>query len=129
MEYTHITGVFSLLQALATGVVLGIYYDAFRLLRRVARFDPVSVMMQDLIFWVTSAVFVFFICVRLNNGYIRIYFVLLAMLGWLIYFLTAGKLAFFVFDGFLRFLNLIFEKIKHSFFHLSYHFYSKIRFL
>lgn len=121
------TGVASLLQALAAGVALGIYYDVFRLLRRVARFDRVSVMMQDLIFWLTSAVFVFFVCVKLNNGYIRIYFVMLAMLGWLIYFMTAGKLAFFIFDGFLYFINLVFEKIKHSFFHLSCKIYSKLR--
>ena len=75
MEYTHITDLVSLLQALLVGVGMGVYYDVFRLRRRIFQFRWLSVALQDVIFWVTSAVAVFFVCVRWNGGYIRIYFV------------------------------------------------------
>ena len=112
MEYTYYTDLYSMLQALAAGVVMGAYYDVFRFLRRIVHFEKFSVALQDFLFWMTSAVFIFFVCVKLNNGYIRIYFVLFAMIGWGIYFATLGRMMFAFFDLIIQFLNRIYEKIK-----------------
>ncbi len=98
MEYLQITDIFSMLQALLTGAIMGVYYDIFRFARRVFKFSSFSVAMQDIIFWITSAVPIFFICIRLNGGYFRIYFIIFTLLGWFIYFKTLGRLIFIVFD-------------------------------
>lgn len=104
MEYLEITDIFSMLQALLTGVLMGIYYDIFRFVRRIFKFSTFSVALQDIFFWITSAVPVFFICIKLNGGYLRIYFIIFTLAGWFIYFKTIGKLVFIVFD---RIINLI----------------------
>ena len=59
MEYTHYTTLFSMLQALTAGLFWGVYYDVFRILRRMIHFHRLSVAFQDLFFWITSAVFIF----------------------------------------------------------------------
>ena len=127
MEYTHLTDLTSMLQALLAGVAMGIYYDVFRFLRRMIKFSELSVVWQDLLFWISSAVLLFFVCLRLNAGFIRIYFVIFAMIGWLVYFMTAGKLIFKVFDGIIKTINRIFNTFKKFFFQISERIYLKIK--
>ena len=113
MEYTFYTDLWSMLQAVAAGLIMGVYYDVFRVLRRFISFCNLSVAIQDILFWITSAVYVFFVCVRLNNGYIRIYFVCFSLLGWAIYYFTFGKLMFLVFDSIAKKVGCIYENIKN----------------
>lgn len=119
MEYTHITNLVSLLQALIVGVGMGIYYDCFRFWRRIIQCRWPSVALQDLIFWLTSAVEIFFVCIRCNGGYIRIYFVIFVMCGWLLYFFTAGKIVFWVLDRLIKFTNRIFKMVQNKIVHFS----------
>ncbi len=114
MEYTYYTDIFSMLQALAAGLIMGVYYDAFRFLRRIVHFESISVAMQDFFFWTTSAVYLFFVCVKLNNGYIRIYFVFFALVGWSIYFVTVGKIVFAAFDVIIKFISRILATVKKT---------------
>lgn len=108
MQYLEITDIFSMLQALLTGAVMGVYYDIFRFVRRIFKFSAFSVAVQDIFFWVTSAVPVFFICIKLNGGYLRIYFIIFTLVGWFIYFKTIGKLIFIVFDRIINIIRRIF---------------------
>lgn len=126
MVYTYYTSIYSMIQALLTGIVWGVYYDAFRLLRRMIHFTRVSVALQDIIFWLTSAVGIFFVCVRFNNGFIRIYFVLFAIVGWVLYFFTIGRAAFAVFDLVIGVLWRIFEKTKNRIMSIMAKIYIKI---
>ena len=114
MEYLHITDIFSMIQALLTGAVIGIYYDVFRFVRRIFRFSSFSVAIQDIVFWITSAVLVFFICIKLNGGYLRIYFIIFALAGWFIYFRTVGKLIFIVFDLIINTFRRVFATLRRE---------------
>ncbi|MBQ9901657.1 MAG: spore cortex biosynthesis protein YabQ [Clostridia bacterium] len=116
MEYTHYTDLHSMLQALAAGVLMGLYYDVFRLMRRLTHFDRISVAIQDIFFWLTSAVYLFFVCVRLNNGYIRIYFIFFALTGWGIYYATVGRIAFAILDVILKLLGRVLKSVRKVFF-------------
>lgn len=113
MEYTHYTTLYSMLQALLAGIVWGVYYDVFRILRRMVSFDRFSVALQDILFWLTSAIYIFFVCLHLNNGFIRIYFVVFAFIGWAIYFATLGRFVFAVLDFFIKIFGRIFAKAKN----------------
>ena len=126
MEYLQLTSVISLIEALLTGVIMGIYYDIFRFIRRIFKFNSLAVAAQDVIFWATSAVAVFFICIRLNGGFVRIYFVIFAILGWFIYFKTAGKIIFIVFDFVLNIFSSIFAAIRKFIVKISEKIFSKL---
>ena len=127
MEYTYTPGLFSLLQALAAGLALGLYYDVFRLLRRLFRFSAFSVAMQDILFWCSAAVGLFFVCLRWNADVIRVYFVFFTLIGWLLYLLTAGQLNFLVLDGVKKPFSRIFEKMHNAIIHIVERFYQKLK--
>lgn len=116
-----------MLQALAAGVVMGIYYDLFRILRRLFRFSALSVAIQDILFWLTASVPFFFVCLKCNGGFIRIYFVFFALLGWFCYFMTAGKLIFLLFDKIICFFRRVFDTNKANSLKKIEMFYTKIR--
>ena len=69
-------------EGLLTGAVMGIYYDFFRIIRRIIRCRYANIVGQDIFFWVTSAFFVFFTMIKLNGGQVRILFVLMVLAGW-----------------------------------------------
>jgi len=77
-------------QALLTGVAMGIYYDLFRIIRRIFACSYATIIAQDLFFWVTSAIGVFYFCIWCTGGILRVIFVLAALAGWGIYAATAG---------------------------------------
>ena len=127
MEYTYTPGLFSLLQALAAGLALGLYYDVFRLLRRLFRFSAFSVAMQDILFWCSAAVGLFFVCLRWNADVIRVYFVFFTLIGWLLYLLTAGQMFFWLVDSVKKPICRVFEKIREAIIHTVRRFYQIIK--
>ena len=78
MEYIYHTTVCSMLQALVAGAVWGVYYDVFRMLRRLIGFSRVSIALQDVFFWLTSVVGRIFEIVRtcVMSGMAKIYLTL-----------------------------------------------------
>lgn len=88
----------SVIQALAFGFVLGIFYDLFRILRRVFSFSYATIVAQDILFWLCAAVYSFFVCIVMCGGYFRIYFVLGILAGWGIYFFSVGALLMGIMD-------------------------------
>ncbi len=112
MEYLQLTNVFSMLQALLVGLAMGIYYDCFRFFRRLFKSDAVVVAFQDIVFWISSAVMVFFVCIKLNAGFVRIYFVAFAFAGWFVYFMTLGKIAFKLIDAVVNAVSRVLRKAK-----------------
>ena len=119
MEYTHVTTVYSFLQAIIAGFAIGIYYDLFRLLRRLIKCKKNWVDIQDIFFWISSAVCLFFICISLNNGFIRIYFILSALIGWGIYYSIIGRFLFGIIDWLLKILRKLIARIKNFILHYS----------
>lgn len=78
-------------KALLAGIVMGVYYDVFRIIRRIIPCNYANILAQDLFFWTTSAVFVFFTTIKFNGGVVRYIFVAAILGGWLFYMLTLGS--------------------------------------
>ena len=91
--------------ALLTGAALGIYYDLYRILRRVFAFGYAMIVAQDVLFWISGAVGVFFASVVVSGGRLRIFFVLAVFAGWGIYAATAGRVLMKVVDVILLLLR------------------------
>jgi len=89
-------------KALLTGAVMGIYYDVFRIIRRIIRCSYANILAQDLFFWVTSAIFVFFVTIKINGGIVRLIFVAAVLGGWMFYMFTVGTLVMSLVDGLVR---------------------------
>lgn len=101
-------------KALLTGAVMGVYYDVFRIIRRIIRCSYANILAQDLFFWVTSAVFVFFVTIKINGGVVRYIFIAAVLGGWIFYMMTIGALVMSLVDVLVRFARKIFAGLHNK---------------
>ncbi len=78
--------------ALLFGVVLGLFYDVFRVLRLVFECSKKQIFIQDIIYLVTSGFLTFTFILAVNSGEIRFYMIAGEIIGWCTYYLTVGEL-------------------------------------
>lgn len=83
---------FCLLIFTITGIVIGILFDLFRILRKSFKTADWITYIQDILFWILTGFIVLFSIFKFNNGEIRSYIFLGITLGILIYMLTISKL-------------------------------------
>lgn len=83
------------------GFAVGVFFDLFRVLRKALRHKTAVTTAQDGFFWITSTLLMFYLFLQINDGEMRFYLLLGAMLGTVLYFaslsrpLTKCLLAFF----------------------------------
>lgn len=95
-------------QFLALGVAITFLYDILRILRRVIRHGNLLLSFEDLLFWTGCAVSIFYLLYRENNGTLRWFAILGAMVGMLIYKATISRC-------FVRYTVLGLLKVKKLF--------------
>ncbi len=78
------------------GMALGFLYDLFRIFRLLVPHKSIFVDMEDLLYWVLTACFVFQTLFRFNEGKLRGYAFLGMFLGVVVYTLTIRRLLLFV---------------------------------
>ena len=77
-----------LLKALATGAILFLVYDFLRIIRRLLPHGTVWTALEDILFWAGSAVTVFAMLYRENDGYLRGFSIGGVVLGMVLYSVT-----------------------------------------
>lgn len=77
--------------SVAFSALVGFEYDLFRFSRLIFHPGVWAVFAEDLIFFILCSVEFFLFCFIFNNGEIRLFIVLTCVLGWIVYYLTAGK--------------------------------------
>ena len=77
--------------AIGLGVAMGVFFDLFRVLRRLARHKTVATAAQDVFFWLISTLLMFVLLTGLNQGEIRGYHFLGLILGAIVYLLTFSR--------------------------------------
>lgn len=85
MGFEHMQQVAAFCGAASVGLVTGVMYDVMRALRRRVRQRAVSELL-DLLFWVLATAALFYFVVVLGGGELRIFMVLAALLGAVVYF-------------------------------------------
>ena len=73
------------INSLLIGVVITFAYDWLLILRKCIRHHIAFISIEDIIFWIACALFVFYMLYRENNGILRWFAVLGATLGMLLY--------------------------------------------
>lgn len=83
---------FCLLVFIITGIVIGIVFDIFRILRRSFRTVDWITYIQDTLFWIIAGGILLFSIFKFNNGEIRSYIFIGLLLGIIFYMLTISKI-------------------------------------
>lgn len=83
----------SLLPAISLmfGVLCAFLFDCFRALRKVARSGTLAVFAEDALFWLATTLCFFALCLKYNDGKIRLFTVAAATLGAVLYFKTISR--------------------------------------
>lgn len=92
--FTVGTQVQAFLLSLGIGIVIGILYDLFRILRLCFTDWKPVVLIQDLLFWSVSAVLSFLFVFVVNNGEFRGFLAFGELVGFALYYFTLGALVY-----------------------------------
>ncbi len=76
---------------LLCGVVIGIFFDVFRILRKTFKTNNFVTYVEDTIFGVISGLFVISMFFIFSNGELRFYIFIALLLGLVMYFCTVSK--------------------------------------
>lgn len=76
--------------SLGAGFVLGLLYDAVRIVRLIVPGGKATVIVFDMLFFALSAFLSFLFILAVNKGYVRAYILLGEALGFVLFMLTFG---------------------------------------
>jgi spore cortex biosynthesis protein YabQ len=112
---------------LLAGIITGVCFDIYRLIRGFENTHKVMTIIQDLLFWVLTSIVVFIFLMYTNEGYINFYVYLCLIIGVYLYlkclstvFIKVqfnlmkfyGKIFRVVWNAILYPANLLFYKLK-----------------
>ena len=83
--------IYSFLIFIISGIVISIAFDIFRILRKSFKTSDVITVLEDIVFWILTGLFLIYIILRFNYGEIRFYSFLALILGIIIYLLTLSR--------------------------------------
>ena len=117
MEQSFAVQSTAFLYSLPVGAVLGIIYGIIALLRKTLNLKKGTVIALDITFMLLCAVSIFYFSLGFLDGYIRVYVIFGAGLGFFIYRLTIGRLLQGILNPIIswikRIIVAIFTKIKN----------------
>ena len=73
------------------GIIIGLLFDIFRVLRRSFKTSDIITYVQDVLFWILTGFILLYSIFTFSNGEIRLYMFLAVFLGCLIYMLVFSK--------------------------------------
>ncbi len=91
MGFTNAEQVYELFLSGGMGFLLGVYYDVFRIVRRLLRPSKITVFFQDCFFFSTAAVLVFLFSLSMTDGIVRWYVLFGVFCGFMSYRYTVGR--------------------------------------
>ncbi len=91
MENTISIQLYSLFLFIIAGIVIGTFFDVFRILRRTFRTPDWMTYLEDILFWILTGIFLLFLLFYFQNGKIRGYIIVGLFFGILIYMLTISR--------------------------------------
>lgn len=101
------------------GIIIGILFDIFRILRRTFKTSDFVTYIQDILFWLLSGIILIYSIFIFNNGELRAYIFLSIFIGIITYILTISKyfikLNVTILTGIKKIFNLIFKIILYPF--------------
>jgi len=103
------------LNSLCFGVALGVIYDLFRIIRVAFPMGKIIVFIEDLLFLISAGLFSFIFILTVNSGRIRIFLLIAAAIGFILYYFTIGKLILKSAQSIIKIIKFILSKILSPF--------------
>ena len=77
--------------SLLSGVITGVFFDIYRLIRGFGNPNKILTIIQDLLFWVLSSIVIFIFLMYTNEGYINFYVYVCLIIGVYLYLRLLSK--------------------------------------
>ena len=74
-----------------TGIVIGLLFDFFRVLRRSFKTKDIITYIQDVLFWILAGLILLYTVFTFSNGEIRLYMFIGIFIGCILYMLMCSK--------------------------------------
>lgn len=84
-----------------TGVIIGLLFDLFRVLRKSLKTADIITYLEDILFWIFSGILILYNIWYFNDGEIRLFMFLGIIMGIMIYMLTLSNLFIKIFQTIL----------------------------
>lgn len=91
------------------GIIIGIIFDFFRVIRKSFKTTDTITLIEDLVFLLLTSILIILGIIKLNGGEIRFYLFLGIFLGGLIYSLTISNLCVIILYKFVNICKKILE--------------------
>ena len=110
---------------LINGLLIGLLFDFFRILRKAVKTADFITYLEDALFWILTGFIILYSIFTYNNGEIRLFMFLAIILGILIYLIFISKMILSISLGIIdvvkKILSTIFNIIK-----IPFHFLMKL---
>ena len=93
------------------GIIIGLLFDFFRILRRTFSTNDFVTYIQDIIFWILTGLIILYFIYIFNNGEIRLFLFLGIFIGLTLYILLASSYVIKINVAILTFFKKIFQTI------------------
>ena len=113
------------------GIIIGLLFDFFRILRRSFKTSDIATYIQDILFWILTGFILLYSIFTFNNGQIRSFMFLAVIIGIIIYMLFASSYIIKLNVTIINFFKEIIKKILNIIlipFKFIYHLLRKIFF-
>lgn len=104
---------------IVTGIVIGILFDFFRILRRSFRTSDMITYIEDFLFWILTGIIILYAIFVFNNGEIRLYLFFGIAIGIIAYMLLASayviKINVAIISFFKKILSILFNFLSIPF--------------
>ncbi len=107
------------------GVIIGLIFDFFRILRKSFKTSNLITYIQDIIFWIITGMSVIFFMYKFTDGTIRMYMFLGILLGFIIYILTFSHYLIMIFVFIIKRTKYFLDSIIHISLKKIFLFYKK----
>lgn len=84
------------------GIILGVVFDFFRVIRKSFKISDFSTLIQDIVFLIFSGTLIITSIIKLNGGEVRLFLFFGIFFGTLIYLLTISDLCVIIFLVFVK---------------------------
>ena len=91
MESVILSQLYSFLIYLISGIIIGIFFDIFRILRRSFHTPDIITYIEDILFWLFTGLFLILVLFKCSDGQLRFYNIIGLLTGVVIYILTVSK--------------------------------------
>ena len=91
MNNSTIEQLYSLFVFTISGIIIGIFFDVFRILRKSFKTPDIITYIEDILFWIITGAFLLFVLFTFQNGQIRSYNIIGLIIGVISYIFTISK--------------------------------------